>query len=64
MCGTAFDGFYTPTPDDVPSDSRWPWIVVASGLAVVIPGVVVFSGGATDRNGGAAHPGSETSAHP
>jgi hypothetical protein len=53
MSDTAFDGFYTPAPADVPRDSRWPWIVVAAGAAIVVAGAVVLSGGATDHVGGA-----------
>ena len=39
------DGFYTPAPADVPRDSRWPWVGVAVGVAVIIAGGVVFSSG-------------------
>jgi hypothetical protein len=63
MSDTAFDGFYTPVPADVPRDSRWPWLVVAGGLAIVISGAMVFSDGAADGGGsGAAHPGPGASA--
>ena len=64
MSDSTFDGFYTPTPDDVPRDSRWPWIVVVAGLAVVISGAVAFSGGAVDHDGGSAttYPGHDSSA--
>ena len=51
MSGTAIDGFYTPAPADVPGGSRWPWVVVAAGVAIVIAGAVGFSGGAADRDG-------------
>ena len=53
MSDTAFDGFYTPAPADVPRDSRWPWIVVAAGAAIVVAGAVVLSNGAPSHVGGA-----------
>ena len=52
MSGIAFDGFYTPAPTDIPRDSRWPWVVMAAGLAIVISGAVALSGGAADHHGG------------
>ena len=39
------DGFYTPAPADVPRDSRWPWVGVAVGAAVIIAGGLVLSSG-------------------
>jgi hypothetical protein len=48
MSMTAPDGFFTPAPDDVPRHSRWPWVIVALGAAVIVAGGVVFSGGAAD----------------
>jgi hypothetical protein len=48
MSVTASDGFYTPAPDDVPRHSRWPWVIVAVGAAVIVVGGVAFSGGAAD----------------
>jgi hypothetical protein len=47
MSDTAFDGFYTPAPADVPRDSRWPWLVMATGAAIVLAGAVILSGGGT-----------------
>lgn len=67
MSDTAFDGFYSPAPTDVPPDSRWPWIVVTAGLAIVISGAVAFSGGgAVDhgRGSGPAQVGQESAASP
>jgi hypothetical protein len=52
MSDTAFDGFYTPAPADVPRDGRWPWIVLAAGVAIIIAGAVAFSGGAVEHHGG------------
>lgn len=48
MSMAAPDGFFTPAPDDVPLHSRWPWVIVALGAAVIVVGGVVFSGGAAD----------------
>jgi hypothetical protein len=48
MSVTAFDGFFTPVPDDVPRHSRWPWVIVAVGAAVIVVGGIAFSGGAAD----------------
>jgi hypothetical protein len=39
------DGFYTPDPADVPRHSRWPWVIVALGVGVIVVGGVVFSSG-------------------
>ena len=64
MSGTSFDGFYTPTPTDIPRDSRWPWVVMAAGLGIVISGAVALSGGAADHDGGSGwtRPGQDSSA--
>jgi hypothetical protein len=64
MSGIAFDGFYTPAPTDIPRDSRWPWVVMAAGLAIVVSGAVALSGGAAsdDRGGGWLQPTQDSSA--
>jgi hypothetical protein len=48
MSVNAPDGFFTPAPDDVPRHSRWPWVIVAVGAAVIVVGGVAFSGAAAD----------------
>lgn len=64
MSESTFDGFYTPAPADVARDSRWPWFMVSAGLAIVIAGAVIFSGGAADHGDGSGAPRlPESSAH-
>jgi hypothetical protein len=68
MSVTASDGFYTPAPDDVPSNSRWPWVIVAVGAAAIVAGGVMFSDGAAGspqhRTGPTRVAGSESVATP